>query len=179
MQFLDARKYKKQIRKLYRSAFPANERAPLFILFKRTDNGRDSFYAVVDSGDFIGLVYTISSPKFVYVFFLAVAEEMRGKGYGSRILAQLKEMHGDKAVCLMIEDPEENDAKNIDERINRLRFYERNGFGRLYIKINEAGVNYELLGTDTSVTQTDFLNMMKDYLGTFLFKIIYRKMKVK
>ncbi len=179
MQFSDARKYKKQIKKLYRSAFPANERAPLFILFKRTDNGRDSFYAVVDDEKFIGLVYTISTAKLVYVFFLAVAEEMRGKGYGSKILAQLKETYSDKTVCLMIEDTEEHDAANIDERMNRLRFYKRNGFERLYIKINEAGVNYELLGTDTSVTQTDFLAMMKDWLGSFLFRIIYRKMKLK
>ena len=179
MQFSDARKYKKQIKKLYRSAFPANERAPLFVLFRRTGNGRDSFCAVEDNERFIGLVYTISTAKFVYVFFLAVAEEMRGKGYGTGILARLKEMHSDKAVCLMIEDPEEPDAENTDERINRLKFYQRNGFERLYIKINEAGVNYELLGTDKSVTQAAFLGMMKDWLGKFLFKIIYRKMNVK
>ncbi len=179
MQLSDARKYKKQVKKLYRSAFPANERAPLFLLLLRTDNGRDSFYAVEDNGRFIGLVYTISTAELVYVFFLAVTEEMRGKGYGTGILAQLKEMHGDKTVCLMIEDPEEPDAENMDERINRLEFYQRNGFERLYIKINEAGVNYELLGTDASVTQAAFLGMMKDWLGSFLFRIIYRKMNVK
>lgn len=179
MQFSDVRNYKRQIKNLYRSAFPANERAPLFILFKRTDNGRDSFRAVVDDDKFVGLVYTISTAKLVYVFFLAVEEEMRGKGYGSKILEQLKQKYSDKTVCLMIEDPEEKKAENIDERINRLKFYERNGFERLHIKINEAGVNYELLGTDTSVTQADFLNMMKDYLGSLLFRIIYRKMKVK
>ena len=79
----------------------------------------------------------------------------------------------------MIEDPEEPDAENMDERINRLEFYQRNGFERLHIKINEAGVNYELLGTDASVTQAAFLGMMKDWLGSFLFRIIYRKMNVK
>ena len=72
MQFSDARKYKKQIKRLYRTAFPANERAPLFLLFRRTDNGRDSFWAVVDEEKFVGLVYTISTAKMVYVFFLAV-----------------------------------------------------------------------------------------------------------
>lgn len=179
MQFSDARKYKKQIKRLYRTAFPANERAPLFLLFRRTDNGRDSFRAVVDEEKFVGLVYTISTAKMVYVFFLAVEDEMRGKGYGTEILTQIKEMHSDKAVSLMIEDTEELDAENYEERLNRLKFYERNGFQKLSVKINEAGVSYDLLGTDASVTQADFLDMMKDWLGSFLFGIIYRKMKVK
>lgn len=175
MQFTDARKYKKQIKKLYKSAFPFYERAPFSLLMKRTDNGRDSFYAIVEENSFIGLVYTITCEKMVYVFFLAVTEENRGKGYGSKMLEKIREMHGGKPVTLMIEDTEETSAKNMDERIRRLKFYERNGFKRLHIKINEAGVRYELLGTDNTVTQADFLALMKEYIGGFLFKIIYRK----
>ncbi len=175
MQFSDARKYKKQIRNLYKSAFPANERAPLFLLFRRTDNGRDSFYAVLDNNKFIGLTYTISTKTVVYVFFLAVTEENRGAGYGSKILDSIKKMHSDKTVILLIEDTDNQNADNLDERIRRLEFYKRNGFKQLHIKINEAGVDYELMGTDTTVTLSDFLALMKDYLGAFLFKIIYRK----
>ena len=177
MQFTDARKYKKQIKKLYKTAFPFYERAPFPLLMKRTDNGRDSFYAVMDENSFIGLVYTIECEKMVYVFFLAVIEESRGKGYGTKMLEKIREMHGEKPITLMIEDTEEKNAKNMDERIRRLKFYEENGFKRLHIKINEAGVRYELLGTDYSVTQEDFLNLMKEYIGSFLFKIIYIKTK--
>ena len=179
MNFEDARKYKKQIKSLYKSAFPRNERAPLPLLFYRTDNGRDSFYAAVDNGAFIGLVYTIQTKKMVYVFFLAVAEDLRGKGYGSKILNMIKETYPNQAVTLLIEDTGDLTADNIDERIKRLKFYEENGFVRLDAKVNEAGVVYELLGTKANVTQTDFLALMKDYLGTFLFKIIYRKTKFK
>lgn len=176
MQFLDARKYKKQIKKLYRSAFPAKERAPLIMLFKKTKYDRYNFYSIVNDDEFIGLVYTMEAEKMVYVFFFAITQENRGKGYGTKALECIKKMHPDKAVALMIEDTTDTSAPNIEERINRLGFYERNGFERLGIHINEAGVDYELLGTDKTITRDDFLNMMRAYVGSFLFKILYRKM---
>lgn len=179
MQFTDARKYKKQIRHLYRSAFPANERAPLGLLFHKTDNGKDSFYAVTDEDRFIGLTYTIESDKMLYVFFLAVTNENRGKGYGTKILDIIKKKYCDKTVCLLIEDTTITSADNFKERIKRLAFYERNGFTKLGIKIDELGVKYELLGTEENITQADFLSLMKDWLGGFLFKIIYKNTKAK
>ena len=179
MEFADARKYKKQIKHLYKSAFPRNERAPLPLLFHRTDNGKDYFYAVIDKSEFIGLVYTIITEKLVYVFFLAVTEDKRGMGYGTKILDSIKEMYPNRAVILLIEDTKDKNADNIDERIKRLGFYEANGFKQLNISINEAGVAYELLGTEGFVTQADFLDIMKDYVGAFLFKIIYRKTKIE
>lgn len=145
---------------------------------KWTNNGRDSFYAVLEKNKFIGLVYTISAEKMVYMFFLAVKEEYRVKGYGSKILENIRKMYPDKTVTLAIEDIEQRNAENLEERIKRLEFYERNGFIRLYIKINELGVVYELMGTDATVTKKDFLKLMKDYFGVFLFKIIYRKTKL-
>lgn len=177
MDFTDAMNYKKEIKHLYKSAFPRNERAPLSFLFHRTNNGRDSFYAVVDNGEFIGLVYTIAAEKLVYVFFLAVSEEKRGSGYGSKILEAIKALYPSRVITLAIEDTTDISADNYKQRIKRLKFYESNGFKQLHIKVNEAGVVYELLGTENSITQADYLSLMKNYFGAFLFKIIYRKMK--
>lgn len=146
---------------------------------KRCETPKDTFYALVEDNEFIGLLYTIKTEKMVYVFFFAIEEKMRGKGYGTEVLKKLSEMYPDRAISLMIEDTDEEDAENLDERIGRLKFYEKNGFQRLFIKINEAGVNYELLGTTDTVTQQDFLMMMKDYVGLLLFKILYRKTNVK
>ena len=178
MQFLDAKKYKKEVKKLYRCAFPADERAPLFMLFNKTKYDRYNFYAIVEDGEFVGLIYTIETEKMVYVFFFAITEQNRGKGYGTKALECIKNMHPDKVIALMIEDTTIASVPNLEERINRLGFYERNGFERLGIHINEAGVDYELLGTDKTITCQDFLNMMKDYVGSLLFKILYRKMNL-
>lgn len=175
MEFVNANEYKRQVKRLYRSAFPKEERAPFWLLMKRCDTPRDTFYAIVENNEFIGLLYTIKTEKMVYVFFFAIEEEKRGKGYGTNVLKELCKMHPDRAISLMIEDPEVKNAENKDARIKRLAFYEKNGFQRLSVKINEAGVSYELLGTDDTVTQQDFLMMMKDYVGALLFKILYRK----
>ena len=84
MKFVDAKRYKKQVKDLYREAFPKDEQAPLLFLFFKSGNGRDSFYAVVDKEKFVGLVYTVQIEKLVYVFYLAVKAEERGQGYGGK-----------------------------------------------------------------------------------------------
>ena len=79
----------------------------------------------------------------------------------------------------MIEDTSDKSVSNYDERINRLKFYQNNGFEQLDISINEAGVDYELLGTDTNVTKSDFLYLMREYLGSkLLYKYLYKKMNI-
>lgn len=177
MQLADAKSYKKQIKKLYNDAFPKCEQSPLSFLFRRTKDARNSFYAVLDNEEFVGLTYIIEGKRLVYVFYLAIVEEYRGKGYGSAVLTLIKEMYTDKVITLGIEDTADVNAPNYSERIDRLGFYKRNGFQQLNIRTNEVGVLYELLGTKTGITQADFLALMKDYMGTFLFRFIYRKTK--
>ena len=173
--FEDPKKFKKQIKKLYRSAFPADERAPLFLLYRKSKREINSFYAVTAENEFAGFAYTIRGERAVYVFFLAVKEELRGRGYGSSVLAKIKKLYPELTVILMIEDTADTSAKNYDERIERLDFYRKNGFNRLNVQINEAGVEYELLGTDSNAGEEDFYSIMKSFLGSVLFKLIYRK----
>lgn len=175
MKLVDARKHRKEVKKLYITAFPKEERAPFALLMHRVNNGRDSFYAVEDKGEFVGLVYTIRKETLLYIFFLAVVEEKRGQGFGTRILRAIKKLNPECVISLMIEDTDDTSAENYEQRVNRLGFYQANGFKQLHVKINEAGVDYELLGTEDSVTQADFLALMKDYTGTLLYKFLYRK----
>ncbi len=174
MQFHNAIEYKKQVKRLYKTAFPFYERSPFWLLMKRRDNGRDTFYAITENDEFLGLAYTIKKEKFVYLFFFAVTEEKRCLGYGAKILNEIRALYPNKTIILAIEDTEDKSAKNYAERIRRLKFYERNGFRRLFLKFDEIGVVYELLGTEEGVTKTDFLKVMEEYSGTFLYKIIYR-----
>jgi ribosomal protein S18 acetylase RimI-like enzyme len=60
--------------------------------------------------------------SFVYVEHLAVASNLRGKGYGSRMLQALKETTGGRPIVLEVELPEDETARR------RIAFYERNGF---------------------------------------------------
>lgn len=178
MEFIDARKYKKQIKNLYKTAFPRDERYPMPFLFYKADNVNNFFYAVLENGEFAGLIYTIHTARLVFTFYLAVVEEKRGGGIGTKILNELKKMHPDKTLVLTIEDTDKKDAPNMEQRLRRLKFYEANGYARRLIKINEAGVDFEVLATDDTVTKDEFIAMMKNYLGKFYFKIIYRNMRL-
>ena len=79
----------------------------------------------------------------------------------------------------MIEDTNIVDSFNYKERIKRLHFYVKNGFKQLNVKVNEAGVDYELLSTGSSVTQKEFLSLMRSYVNWLLYKILYRKTKIE
>ncbi len=173
MELVDARKYKKQIKHLYKTAFPIKERLPLPFLFHKTKKGENSFYAAVDNNEFVGLAYVIRYKNLVYINYLAIEDNKRGNGYGTEILRTIKDMHPDCINILLIENTDDIHADNFDERIRRLGFYERNGYKQLHIKVNEIGVHFELLGTETTVTQDDYLRMMKNFLGGLLFKIVY------
>lgn len=175
MKFTDARRYKKEVNGLYRRAFPAEERAPLPVLYHHMGNGKAHFYAVTDRDEFIGLVYTIYFRNIIYVFYLAIEEEKRGQGYGGKILRTLKRHAKGYTLILNIEDPNDTLAGNYEERVRRLGFYERNGFCDLHVKTNEAGVVYELLGTEQTVKQADYLALMEDFLGEILYKLVFWK----
>lgn len=174
MELTDAKKHKKQIKSLYRSAFPKEERAPLPLLYYWERRRKGRFYAVCEGDAFAGLVYIIRRGQMVYIFFLAIEEAQRGRGYGSGVLSLVRQMYPDCTVTLMIEDTADTAAENYAERLRRLRFYENNGFVQLHVKINEACVSYELLGTDKTVTQEDFLSMMRWFFGKPLYRWLYR-----
>ena len=179
LHFEDAKNYKKEIKHLYRTAFPKEERAPLFILYSKTKSGNNHFYAIVEDDAFTGLLYTIEDVGIVYVFFFAIEEDKRGQGYGSKVLSLVKDMYPGRTITLAIEDTADAKADNYDQRIQRLKFYERNGFTQLHFRVNEVGVVYELLGTEKGVTQADFLKLMKNYVGELLYRFIYRKTKIE
>lgn len=179
MEFASYKEHKKEIKKLYKAAFPFDERFPLPFLKWKARGSDVDFSAVLDNGKFIGFSYTLESENFLYVYYLAVCEELRSRGYGSKILQAIKDKKPHRTVTLAIEDMSKTDAPNYDQRLRRLKFYQANGFQRLNLKINEVGVDLELLGTDDTVSYDEFMKMMKKFLGTPYFKFIYRKMEKK
>lgn len=174
MEFVNYKAYRKQVKNLYKSAFPYDERFPMPFLYWKARGKDNNFCAVLDKGEFVGLSYTVESENFLYVYYLAVIEEARNKGLGSKILAKIKEENPNRTITLAVEDTEVKDAPNYEMRLRRLEFYRRNGFERLNMKINEAGVWLELLGTDDTVNYDEFIALMKKFLGRILFRIIYK-----
>lgn len=163
-----------EIKKLYKSAFPLSERAPFRFLASRAKKGKAKFFEIYDKEKFVGLTYIIEYRDTVYVFYLAIAKAMRGQGYGKKILNEIQTRYDNYRISLMIEEVVDN-AENIEERKKRKMFYERNGFKNTGFKIKEGSVIYDMLYYGENISADEYMQLMKNYMGNFVFDFIYKR----
>lgn len=154
---------KRQLKRLFISAFPKEERPPFFVIWKRRNRCGVDFLVAREGEKHIGFAYCVSKNSSVYLFFLAVEEKERGKGYGSKILSFLKERYKGKSIFLAMEEMDER-AKNYGERVKRQRFYQKNGLHPIPLKIQEGTVIYDVCASG-EVNREDYTLMMEEYLG--------------
>lgn len=173
LEFINAEKYKKQVRQLFISAFPREERPPMWMLIRRCRQGKAQFCAVLDGDRFVGLIYVIGNDRVKTLMFLAIAEDARDGGYGSEILRCVHQKYKNTKMFLNIE-PLDKDAPNYDQRCRRKEFYNRNGMDLLDYQVREAGVTYEMLTYGEYVTKQEYEEVMTEMYGSLLYKIIKR-----
>ena len=110
------------IYELYHSAFPANERRPWAEMELLIQNDkRFTVNSIQQNNVFCGFMNSWDFDDFVFVEHFAVADIMRGKGFGSEILEEFCNA-AHRPVVLEVELP------NTTEAIRRIAFYERHGF---------------------------------------------------
>ena len=161
-----------KLKHLFEHAFPVEER-PSFNMMMEFKN--HEMYAIEENDTFIGLVDLVKYEDLMYVFFLALKKTYRHKGYGTKILSDMKSKYGnDYRIYLMAEDPY-IECHNKDERNNRLKFYMKNGFKTNKETVIEFGVQYLILYFGDRVTKKDFLNTMKYFLGDKRYHSFYLK----
>lgn len=164
----------KDVKKLYRTAFPADERIPFWFLMTKSKGKNAGFYNVYEKEKWVGFVYLIRYQDIIYIFYLAVSEKERGGGYGSKILKKITDKYQEKRIILFIE-PVDKNADNYEERVNRKNFYEKNGFYDLNYQVSEKNVIYSALGYGNRVSKKEYLLLIKNYFGKILFTLYYRK----
>ena len=164
----------KQIKKLYISAFPKEERQPFFVLNFKKNSPCADLLAAYNNGGFVGFCYNVKFNDLVYVFFLAIKEEFRGQSFGTKTLLEIHKRYSGKRIFLAIEEIDKN-AENYDERLKRKSFYERNGLRLLNHKMQEATVVYDVMGT-ADITPKEYELLMDSYLGKPLRKLFKMKL---
>ena len=154
----------RQVKALYHRAFPQYEQeAWSRLLFKRLFRRAD-FLAFYDQCQFVGLSYIIHHHGIHYVLYLAVNDRVRSRGYGSRILAQLKQRYAPDTLILDIEQPDVTVANN-HQRLRRLRFYRKNGFTLTDRLTRTPAVTYQLLATQQQIDHAKVDNMFAWFNG--------------
>lgn len=146
--------HKAQIKKLYMSAFPKEERLPWCVL-RAAANLRCDLTAYYDGDKFCGFTYGAAAGDIVYIMFLAVAQELQGQGCGSAILEHIRRSNPEKTVLLNVEIVDEK-APNNDQRIRRMAFYEKNGFVDTGYDIREVGGIFHILSNTGKMDAEDY-----------------------
>lgn len=139
-----------RIYRLYRQAFPDNERKPFGIILSMHRRGKTDVWYCETGGRFAGLATTINEEKLILLDYLAVAPEQRGQGVGTRMMHALMENYGGRGMFVEIESPFE-DVPDREARLRRKRFYMRCGMQPAGVMADVFGVKMELLCRNCSV----------------------------
>lgn len=129
-------------------AFPRMERKPLSAMEKLMAAGRYEALGLYDGEELAAyaLLWQTVDGRAVLLDYLGVPRDRRGQGWGSRMLAQLRRIYGERAAILAeVEAPEaeEPGERSLQER--RLDFYRRAGFRYAGFDSRLFGVHYRLL----------------------------------
>ena len=162
------------IRALYDSAFPEDERAPFSVLIRGAKKGNVDFWSCTDSDEWVGLLYVVSLDDMSYIFYFAVDEHKRGKGYGTAILRAAQEVYEGHRLFLAIEEVDPK-YDNYSERVKRQRFYENAGFALSGQKMQEADTIYDLMKIGGPVTNREYRRLMRSFMG---LRMLYIPLKI-
>lgn len=152
----------REVKKLYESAFPAEERYPfLRMLLMKSLNPNVELLAYERDGVFCGFTLTVCTEKYLYINFIAVNPELRSGGIGSGILQTLKGRFPNQALLVEVETPLAG-AENHAQRFSRVAFYRKNGFYDLDRTISGKGGDYILLSTDRAYDRDAYLAVFRE-----------------
>lgn len=153
------------IQKLYREAFPIEERKPFSMLLQKRGEQFVEILAIKTEEDrFCGLAITVLHKDMVLLDYFAIANECRDGGLGTKALGLLKARYADRRFFLEIES---TDA-DVPDRVNRMRrkaFYEKNGLTPTSLLVNLFGVEMEILVNSCTVRYEEY-HEMYEMFGT-------------
>ena len=99
------------------------------------------------NGDlFIGFSHFVKTRDMIFITYITINDEIRPKGYRSKILTYIKENNPTSPVSLNIETLDDN-TSNKEQRIKRVAFCERNGFKLLKYTVSEVKDIFSIMST--------------------------------
>ena len=152
-------KRKREIKDIYISSFPKEERMPFILMLGMSYLWNTEFLSFYEGDVICGIIYMATMGKQTFIMFFAVDEKIRAKGYGSRILSKVQALHPHNKLIVSIE-PCDKDNANYEQRIRRKIFYSRNGYAETGYYIKLGGQKQEILiknGTFNKRRFTSFL----------------------
>ena len=91
---------RKKVKEIYNSSFPKEERIPFWMMFFTSFTNTTDFFAFYDDDTLIGFTYMAEVNNILFIMFLAVDENTRCKGYGSKILNLIKQKYPNDKIII-------------------------------------------------------------------------------
>ena len=149
---------RRQAKSLYLEAFPKEERLPWWVLCLNARRQGIDLTAFVEEGRMVGFTASVTTEDMHFLLFFAIPAALRGCGWGSAILSQLRSEH--KAVTLNVELLDPN-AENFPQRQRRFRFYRRNGFYDTGYHVWEVGGKFRVLATQKELDVASYKKIFR------------------
>ena len=149
---------------LYTEAFPPEEWQPKMmdeIKNAAPDVWKTDEYLIQDGDTTVGLICVVHSEHYAYLLYLAISPRCQGGGYGSRVMTLFKNMYPHHIRFFDLEAPDAS-APNAEQRIRRIKFYERNGYHMANYEIVENGVRLAFMTDSDTFEITEELQLLAD-----------------
>lgn len=162
IRFIDVTKetFDKVFKKMI-AAFPYEERRDSWDQKRCFENEFYKFLEIADGDVPVGFISLWKYDGFVYIEHIAIDEDKRSGGYGSRAIELVKKLYG-LPIILEAEAPE------TEQQIKRLVFYDRLGFKvNSYDYIQPSyhggdGIPLKILSYPKLLTQEEFDSFLKE-----------------
>lgn len=152
-----------ELEEIFLEAFPPEEIMPFDAIMSATVDGRAIMYVYEVEDRPAALAFLLQGQNVQYLLYLAVACSKRGKGLGSAVLTDLRNVCS-KPMALDIETLEDVDlCPNPAERKARLSFYQQNGFEPSGFQVIDAGIVYDNLCRGGQPTKEDVVSTMRAF----------------
>ena len=163
-----------QIRVLYESAFPPDERMPFERVLQKRDAGTMTLLSIENAdGEFLGFANVTLCQDALALNYFAILPEWRGKGFGTEVIVELKKRHPDRSIVIDIED-DEVECGNAEQRKRRRLFYERLGFCAMPYRLSIFGVPSIIMSSGRSYTFEEYTEIFAQVFSAWAVSRIER-----
>lgn len=127
--------------------FAPDELKPFEMIRAALARGEYECLGFYDGERFTGYAYLVRLGKTYLLDYFAIQADLRGSGYGSRILQMLRTEYADaESILIESENPDyAADKSDRADRQRRLRFYDKAGCLFTGVTVRLFGVEYKIL----------------------------------
>lgn len=151
------------LKKLYKEAFPANERKPFFLLKRSAKKGFTEILSIC-CPDCCGMAVTFCCGDIVLLAYFAVSPAQRGGGIGSKAIKEIMKRYEGKRFILEIEDTEVK-SENHEQRVRRKSFYLKNGLKDSKMRVFIFNMEMEILIEGENISFDEYRSIYKKAAG--------------